>query len=143
MRFMILRMADADTEAMVMPSEELLRDMGNYMEEMHKAGVLVSGDGLQPSSKATRIEFKAGKPILTDGPFTESKELIAGFSIINVKSKEEALEWVKRWPASDGRGNVRLELRPLFEAEDFGEEFTPELREREERLRTELNQKQY
>jgi len=143
MRFMILRMADAETEAMVMPSEALLRDMGNYMEEMHKAGVLISGDGLHPSSKATRIEFKAGKPTLTDGPFTETKELIAGFSMINVKSKEEALEWVKRWPVSDGHGNVRLELRQVFEADEFGEEFTPELREREERMRAELIQKQY
>ncbi|MEO8334864.1 MAG: YciI family protein [bacterium] len=142
MRFMILRMADAETEASVMPSEELLRDMGNYMEEMAKAGVLLSGDGLHPSSKATRVNFSAGKPVLTDGPFTETKELIAGFAMIQVKSKEEALEWIKKWPASDAHGNVQLELRQVFEAEDFGEEFTPELREREERMRADLAAKQ-
>jgi hypothetical protein len=139
---MIIRKADAETEASVMPSEELLAAMGSYMEEMAKAGVLLAGDGLQPSSKGAKIRFSGGKPTVIDGPFAESKELIAGFSMIQVSSKEEALEWVKRWPPLDGHGNVELELRQVFEAEDFGAEFTPELREREERIRVELAGKQ-
>ncbi len=137
MRFMIMRMADKDTEAGVMPSEALLTAMGGYMEEMTKAGVMIGGEGLHPSSKATRLKFSAGKPTLTDGPFTETKEMIAGYCMIQVKSKEEAIEWLKRWPAMDGNGNVELELRQVFEAEDFGEEFTPELREQEEKMRAE------
>lgn len=142
MRFMVLRMADEETEASVMPSEALLGAMGSYMEEMAKAGVLISGEGLQPSSKATRISFSAGKPTLIDGPFTEAKELIAGYCMIQVNSKEEALDWLKRWPALDAHGNVQLILQQVFEADDFGAEFTPELREREERMRAELAAKQ-
>ncbi|MEE2976428.1 MAG: YciI family protein [Pseudomonadota bacterium] len=142
MRFMILRLADQDTEASVMPSEELLTAMGKYMEELAKAGVLLGGEGLHPSSRGARVEFKGGKPTVIDGPFAEAKELIAGYTMLQVKSEEEALEWVKRWPALDGGGNVRLEIRRVFEAEDFGAEFTPEAREREERLRAELAAKQ-
>ncbi|CAJ0710626.1 YciI family protein [Ralstonia mannitolilytica] len=142
MRFMVLRMADKDTEAGVMSSEELLNAMGNYMEELAKAGVLLGGEGLHPSSRGARVEFRGGKPTVIDGPFAEAKELIAGYTMLQVKSEEEALEWVKRWPGLDGGGNVRLEVRRVFEAEDFGAEFTPEAREREERLRAELAAKQ-
>ncbi|MFS2107248.1 YciI family protein [Ralstonia sp. Ralssp135] len=142
MRFMILRLADKDTEASVMPSEELLTAMGKYMEDLAKAGVLLGGEGLHPSSRGARVEFKNGKPTVIDGPFAEAKELIAGYTMLQVKSEEEALEWVKRWPALDAGGNVRLEIRRVFEAEEFGAEFTPEAREREERLRAELAAKQ-
>jgi hypothetical protein len=135
MRFMILRKADKQTEAGVMPSEQLLAAMGAYIEEMTKAGVMLAGEGLHPTSKGTRVKFRRGKPTVTDGPFTESKEVIAGYCLIQVASKEEAIEWVKRWPALDGDGDVEIEIRPLFEAEDFGAEFTPELREAEERTR--------
>ncbi|HEX8432727.1 MAG TPA: YciI family protein [Longimicrobium sp.] len=138
MRFMIIRKADADTEAETMPDEKVFADMGAYNEAMINAGVMLSGDGLHPSSKGARIRFQNGKPTITDGPFAEAKELIAGFTIIQVASREEALEWVKRWPASDGNGNVELELRQIYEAEDFGEAFTPELREQEDRLRERL-----
>lgn len=141
MRFMIIRLADADTEAGVMPSEQLLADMMRYNEEMVKAGVMLAGEGLHPSARGARINFSGGKPTIVDGPFAEAKELIAGFTMIQVKSREEALEWIKRWPASDANGNVRLELRQVFEAEDFGAEFTPELREQEERLRAEVAQR--
>ena len=142
MRFMIIRKADQETEAGVMPSEQLLAAMGGYMEEMAKAGVLIGGEGLHPTSKGTKVKFVKGKPTVIDGPFTEAKELIAGYSMIDVKSKQEALDWVKRWPALDADGNVELELRQVFEAADFGAEFTPELREREERLRAEVAAKQ-
>ncbi|CAJ0706261.1 YciI family protein [Ralstonia sp. 22086] len=142
MRFMILRLADKDTEAAVMPSEELLTAMGKYMEDLAKAGVLLGGEGLHPSSRGARVEFKHGKPTVIDGPFAEAKELIAGYTMLQVKSEEEALEWVKRWPALDAGGNVRLEIRRVFEAEDFGAEFTPEAREREDRLRAELAARQ-
>jgi len=120
MRFMIIRKADAKTEAGVMPSEQLLADMGRYNEELVKAGVMLEGNGLQPSSKGARVRFTGGKPQVIDGPFAEAKELIAGFSIIQVASKEEAIELVKRWPALDGDGNVEIEIRQLFELEDFG-----------------------
>ena len=142
MRFMILRLADKDTEAAVMPSEELLTAMGKYMEDLAKAGVLLGGEGLHPSSRGARVEFKHGKPTVIDGPFAEAKELIAGYTMLQVKSEEEALEWVNRWPALDAGGNVRLEIRRVFEAEDFGAEFTPEAREREDRLRAELAARQ-
>ena len=135
MRFMILRKADKQTEAGVMPSEQLLAAMGAYIEEMTKAGVMLAGEGLHPTSKGTRVKFRRGKPTVTDGPFTESKEVIAGYCLIQVASKEEAIEWVKRWPALDGDGDVEIEIRPLFEAEEFGAEFTPELRAAEERTR--------
>jgi hypothetical protein len=137
MRFMVLRMADKETEAGVMPSEALLRAMGDYMEEMSKAGVLLGGEGLHPSSKGKKVKFSAGKPTVIDGPFAEAKELIAGYAMIQVKSEQEALDWLKRWPAVDAGGSVQLELRRIFEADEFGEEFTPELREREERMRAE------
>ncbi|SIO59334.1 Uncharacterized conserved protein [Singulisphaera sp. GP187] len=140
MRFMIIRKADKQTEAGVLPSEELLTAMVKYNEELVKAGVMLAGEGLQPSSKGARIKFSGGKPTVVDGPFAETKELIAGFTMIEVKSKEEALEWVKRWPALDGDGAVELELRQVFEASDFGAEFTPELREAEERMRDQLLQ---
>jgi hypothetical protein len=119
MRFMIIRKADKDTEAGVMPSEALLSAMGRYNEEMIKAGVMLAGEGLQPSSKGARIKFSGGVPTIIDGPFTETKELIAGFTIIEVGSKEEALAWVRRWPALDGGGEVELELRQVFELSDF------------------------
>jgi hypothetical protein len=138
MRFMIIRKADADTEAGVMPQEELLAAMGTYTEELVKAGVLLAGEGLHPSSRGARVKFSGGKPTVTDGPFAEAKELVAGFLLISVKSREEALEWINRWPAIDGGGEVELELRQVFEAEDFGPELTPELRAAEERLRAEV-----
>jgi hypothetical protein len=136
MRVMIIRRADKVTEAGVMPNKELLGAMGKYMEEMANAGILLGGEGLKPSSKGARVSFKGGKPRVIDGPFTETKELIAGYAIIKVKSLKEAIEWVKKWPKLDGE--VELEIRPLFEADDFGEEFTPEMREREERMRGEV-----
>ena len=141
MRFMISRRADKDTEAGVMPSQELLAQMGTYMESMAKAGILLGGEGLHPTSKGAIVKFHKGKPAVTDGPFTEAKELIAGYCLIQVGSREEAIEWVKRWPTLDANGEIELELRQLFEADDFGEEFTPEMREAEERLRAEIGQK--
>jgi hypothetical protein len=141
MRFMIIRKADRDTEAGVMPSEELLAAMGAYMEEMGKAGILLGGEGLQPSAKGVRVQFSKGKPTVIDGPFAETKELIAGYSLIQVKSREEAIDWARRWPAADANGEAVLEIRQLFEAEDFGPEFTPELREAEERLREQMEKR--
>jgi hypothetical protein len=141
MRFMIMIKADRDTEAGVLPSEELLAEMGKYNEELAKAGVLLAGEGLQPSSKGARVRFSGGKRTVIDGPFTEAKELIAGFWIIQVKSKEEAIEWVKRCP-NPTAGEAEIEIRQVFEAEDFGAAFTPELREQEERLRAQLAAKE-
>jgi hypothetical protein len=135
MKFMIIRKADKDTEAGMMPTEQLVTDMMKYNEEMIKAGVMFGGMGLQPTVKGARVKFDGGKPTITDGPFTEAKELIAGFTLIQVQSREEALEWVKRWPPIDGHGNVELELRQVYEAEDFGAEFTPEIRKQEALLR--------
>ncbi|NNB83956.1 YciI family protein [Corallococcus exiguus] len=135
MRFMIIRRADKDTEAGVLPDEKLLAAMGAYNEEMVKAGVMLQGEGLHPSSKGARVKFTNGKPAIVDGPFTETKELIAGFTLIQVKSRAEALEWLRRWPSMDAGGNVELELRQVFEDDDFGAEFTPELREQEARIR--------
>jgi hypothetical protein len=135
MRFMILRKADPNTEAGALPNQELLAAMGQYMEDMARAGILLAGEGLRPTSEGVRVKFSRGKPTVTDGPFAEAKELIAGWSIIQVNSMEEAIEWVKRWPRIDGDGGVELEIRRLYEADDFGAEFTPELREKEERLR--------
>ena len=131
MRFMVLVKADKNSEAGVLPSTELLTAMGKYNEELAKAGVLLAGEGLHPSSKGARVRFSGKKRTVIDGPFTEAKELIAGFWLIQVKSKDEAVEWVKRIPFEDGE----LELRQVFEAEDFGPAFTPELREAEARLR--------
>jgi hypothetical protein len=138
MRFMILRLADKDTEAGIMPSQELLAAMGKYMEELATAGILLDGEGLQPTSKGVRVKFSKCRPKVKEGPFKRSKNLIAGYAMIQVKSKEEAIEWVKRWPILDANGEVELEIRQVFEADDFGTEFTPELREREARMRAEL-----
>ena len=135
MRFMILRMADPQTEAGRLPDARMLALMGNYMEDLGKAGVLLGGEGLKSTASGARVKFSKGKPRVIDGPFTESKELIAGYLLLQVKSREEAIEWAKRWPPADAEGELLLEVRPLFEAEDFGEEFTPELRAQEERLR--------
>nr|WP_255651376.1 MULTISPECIES: YciI family protein [unclassified Corallococcus] len=132
---MIIRRADKDTEAGVLPDEKLLAAMGAYNEEMVKAGVMLQGEGLHPSSKGARVKFTNGKPAIIDGPFTETKELIAGFTLIQVKSREEALAWLQRWPSIDAGGNVELELRQVFEDDDFGAEFTPELRAQEARIR--------
>lgn len=138
MRFMIIRKADKETEAGVMPSEELINAMAAYNEELVKAGVMLSGEGLKPSSQGAKIKFSKGKPTIVDGPFAEAKELIAGFTIIEVKSKEEALEWVKRWPQIDGHGEVELELRQVFELEDFG---TSEALERHREIGEQLSRK--
>jgi hypothetical protein len=138
MRVMVIVKADKDSEAGVLPSRELLTAMGNFNEKLVKAGVMLAGEGLQPSSKGVRLKFSGNSRTVIDGPFTEAKELIAGFWLWQVKSKEEAIAWAKRAPFS---GDAELEIRPLFEAEDFGEEFTPELRAQEERLREELASK--
>jgi hypothetical protein len=132
MRFMILVKADKDTEAGVLPSTELLTAMGKFNEELVKAGVMLAGEGLQASSKGARVRFAGAKRKVIDGPFAETKELVAGFWLWQVRSKEEAIEWVKRAPMPDGS---EVEIRQVFEAEDFGEQFTPELREQEQRLR--------
>ena len=141
MRFMIIRRADQATETGVMPSEQTLTLMGNYMQDMVNAGVLLGGEGLKPTSAGALVKFTNGKPKVIDGPFTEAKELIAGYALIQVNSREEALEWVKRWPAVDIDANVELELREIFEADDFGPELTPELREQEERMRAQIGAK--
>lgn len=134
MRFMIMIKATRDSEAGVMPSEQLLAEMGRFNEELMNAGVLLAGEGLQPSSKGARVTFSGNKRTLIDGPFAETKELIAGYWLWQVKSKEEAIEWVKRCPNPTG-AEGEIEIRQVFEAEDFGAEFTPELREQEARLR--------
>jgi hypothetical protein len=140
MRVIVMIRANKDTEAGVMPSEELLTAMGKYNEDLVKAGVMLAGEGLHPSSKGARVNSTKGKITVTDGPFTETKELICGFWIWQVKSMEEAIEWAKRMPNPHNEDG-EVEIRPVFEAEDFGEEFTPELREQEERLRRELESK--
>jgi len=134
---MIIRKADKDTEAGALPSEQLVTDMVNYNEELMKAGMFLAGEGLHPSSGGVRVKFSGGKPAVIDGPFAETKELIAGFTLIQAKSKEEAIKWVKRWPALDGGGEVELEIRQLVEAEDLGEAFTAALKEQEARQRAE------
>jgi hypothetical protein len=141
MRVMVLIKADEDTEAGVMPSEQLLAEMGKYNEELVKAGVMLAGEGLHPSSKGKRVRFSGEKRTVIDGPFAETKELIAGFWLWQVKSMDEAIEWVKRCPNPTGVES-EVEIRPVFEAEDFGPEFTPELREQEERLRAQIAEKQ-
>jgi hypothetical protein len=140
MRFMILVKANKDTEAGVLPSEQLLADMGKFNEELVKAGVMLAGEGLQPSSKGARVKFSGAKRTVIDGPFAEVKELIAGFWLIDVKSKEEAIEWVKRVPNPTGEES-EIEIRQVFEAEDFGPALTPELREQEAQLRAQVAQK--
>jgi hypothetical protein len=129
--------ADQGTEAGVMPSEKLLTEMGKYNEELVKAGVMLAGEGLHPSSRGARVKFSGDKRTVIDGPFTETRELIAGFWIFQVKSKEEAIEWVKRCP-NPLEGECEIEIRQVFEAEDFGAEFTSELREAEERMRAQI-----
>ena len=142
MKFMILVKADKNSEAGVMPSEELLTEMGKFNEELVKAGVLVAGEGLHPTSKGARVRFSGDQRTVIEGPFTDSKDLIAGFWIFQVKSKEEAIEWVKRAPNPMPGTESEIEIRQVFEAEDFGEAFTPELREQEERLRAQIADKQ-
>ena len=142
MRFMIIVKADRNSEAGVMPSTELLEQMGKYNEELVKAGILLAGEGLQPSSKGARVRFSGSKRTVIDGPFSETKELIAGFWLWQVRSKEEAIEWVKRAPNPFPGSESEIEIRQVFEAEDFGDEFTPELREQEERLRSEVAARQ-
>ena len=139
MRFMVIVKADKNTEAGVMPSQELLAAMGKYNEELVNAGVLLAGEGLHPSSKGARVRFSGSNRTVVDGPFAESKELVAGFWIFQVKSLEEAIEWVKRSPNSL-EGESEIEIRQIFEAEDFGAEFTPELREQEERIRAQATE---
>ena len=134
MRFMILIKADKDTEAGVLPSEKLLTDMDNFNEELIKAGVMLAGEGLQPSSKGARVKFSGAQRTVVDGPFAETNELIAGFWLIQTKSKEEAIEWVKRCPNPMSE-DTEIEIRQVFEPADFGPALTPELREAEERLR--------
>ncbi|MGE0463358.1 MAG: YciI family protein [Vicinamibacterales bacterium] len=140
MRFMVMVRATKDSEAGVMPSQELLAEMGKYNEELVKAGVLLAGEGLQPSSKGARVRFKGRERTVVDGPFTETKELIAGFWLMQARSKDEVIEWVRRCP-NPMEGESEIEIRQVFEAEDFGEALTPELREQEARLRTEVEQR--
>ena len=137
MRVMVIIKANAESEAGVMPSEKLLTDMGKFNEELVNAGIMLDGEGLHPSSKAKRVRFSGGNRIVTDGPFAETRELIAGYWIWKVNSMDEALEWVKRIPFDPDsvEGDGEVEIRPIFEAEDFGAEFTPELREQEDRIR--------
>ena len=138
MRFMVIVKASKDSEAGILPSTELLTNMGKFNEELVKAGVMLAGEGLHPSSKGKRMTFTAvGKPTITDGPFAETKELVAGFWIWQVRSIDEAVEWLKRSPFGPG---AELEIRPVFEAEDFGSNLTPELKERGERLRDKISE---
>ena len=138
MRFMVLVKADKQSEAGVMPNEKLLTAMGKYNEELVNAGVMLAGEGLHPSSKGARVRFSGGKTTVVDGPFAEAKELIAGFWLWEVKSKAEAIEWLKKAPFD---GGAEVEIRQVFEAEDFGAEFTPELREQENRIRAKTAEK--
>src|SRR5687767_13778068 len=137
MRFMVLVKADKNSEAGVMPDQKILAEMGKFNEDLVKAGVMLAGEGLQASSKGARVKFSGGKKTVIDGPFTETKELVAGYWLWQVKSKEEAIEWLKRAPFED----AEVEIRQVLEAEDFGPAFTPELREQEERLRAQVAQK--
>jgi len=139
---MIIIKANKDSEAGVMPSEQLLTEMGKFNEELVQAGVMLAGEGLHPSAKGARVKFSGGKPTVIDGPFAETKELIAGFWIWQVNSLAEAIDWVKRIPNPDNAEEGEIEIRQVFEASDFGDEFTPEAREQEERLRRQLEAKQ-
>src|ERR1700756_124831 len=141
MRFMVMVKATKDSEAGKMPSRELLEAMGKYNEELAKAGILLAGDGLQPSSKGARVRFSGSKRTVVDGPFPETKELVAGFWMWKVKSKEEAIEWAKRCPHPMPGEDAEIEIRQVFEAEDFGEEFTPEMRKQEELLRAKIEKR--
>ena len=138
MRFMVIVKADKNSEAGVLPDKKLLAEMGKYNEELAKAGVMLAGEGLQPSSKGARVRFAGSKRTVIDGPFSETKELVAGFWLIQAKSREEAIEWVKRCPNPSPGTESEIEIRQVFEAEDFGAEFTPELREQEERQRAQI-----
>ena len=138
MRFMVMVKANKDSEAGVLPDTKLLADMGKFNEELIKAGVMLAGEGLQPSSKGARVRFSGAKRTVIDGPFAETKELVAGFWLWQVKSKEEAIEWVKRCPNPFPGSDSEIEIRQVFEAEDFGAEFTPELRAQEERIRAQV-----
>jgi hypothetical protein len=141
MRCMVIMKANKDSEAGVMPSERVLTEMGNFNEELVKAGVMLAGEGLHPSSKGVRVAFGGGKPVVTDGPFAETSELVAGFWLWQVKSMAEAIEWARRVPNPDN-DSFEIEIRQVFEADDFGSEFTPEAREQEERLRAGMAAKQ-
>lgn len=141
MKVMVFVKATKDSEAGIMPEEKLITEMLKYNEELVKAGIMLAGEGLQPSSKGVRVRFSGKKRTVTDGPFAETKELVAGYWLWQVKSMEEALEWVKRCP-NPMPGDSDIEIRPVFEADDFGEAFTPELREQEERIRTEAEKLQ-
>jgi hypothetical protein len=138
MRFMVMVKANKDSEAGVLPDAKLLADMGKFNEELMKAGVMLAGEGLQPSSKGARVRFSGAKRTVIDGPFAETKELVAGFWLWQVKSKDEAIEWVKRCPNPFPGAESEIEIRQVFEAEDFGAEFTPELRAQEERIRAQV-----
>ena len=140
MRFMILVKADKNSEAGILPDEKLLAEMGKYNEDLAKAGVLLAAEGLQPTSKGARVKFAGNERTIVEGPFAETKDLIAGFWLWQVKSKDEAIEWVKRCP-NPFSGESEFEIRQLFEAEDFGADFTPELREQEERVRAQVSRK--
>jgi hypothetical protein len=142
MRVMVLIKADANSEAGVLPDEKLLTEMGQYNEELVKAGVMLAGEGLHPTAKGKRVRLAGDRRTIIDGPFTETKELVAGFWLWQVRSMDEAVEWVKRMPNPMPGTEPEVEIRPVFEAEDFGEAFTPELREREERLRAEVEARQ-
>jgi hypothetical protein len=137
MRVMVIVKANKDSEAGVLPDEKILTEMGQYNEELVKAGIMLAGEGLHPSSKGKRVRFSGTKRTIIDGPFAETKELIAGFWLWQVKSLDEAIEWLKRAPFD---GGTEIEVRPVFESDDFGAEFTPELREQEERLRAQMEQ---
>jgi hypothetical protein len=142
MKFMILVKATKDSEAGVMPSEELLTAMGKFNEELVKAGVLLAGEGLHPSSKGARVRFSGDQRTVIDGPFAETKDLIAGFWILQVQSREEAIEWIKRAPNPSPGQETEVEIRQIFSTEDFGDAMTPELREAEERMRAETEKRQ-
>ncbi len=141
MRFMVILKSDERTEAGQLPTEQELTEMGNYNEELVKAGVMLAGEGLQPSSKGARVRFSGGTTTVTDGPFSETKELIAGFWILDVRSRDEAVEWVKRVPIGADT-ETEIEIRQVFEAEDFGDAYTPEVREQEDRLRAQIEANQ-
>jgi hypothetical protein len=142
MRFMLIVKASKDSEAGVMPSEELMTAMGKFNEEMVEAGIMLAGDGLHPSSKGARVKFQGSKTSVVNGPFSETEQLIAGFWIIQVASQDEAVAWARRCPNPMPGTEGEIEIRQIFEAEDFGEEFTPELREQEDRLRAKLDAQQ-
>ena len=138
MRCLVIVKANKDSEAGVMPSQKLLEDMGKFNEELARAGVMLAAEGLHPSSKGKRVKFSGGKTTVTDGPFAETKELIAGFWLWQVRSMDEAIEWLKRSPFD---GGAEIEIRPVFEADDFGAEFTPELRQQEDRIHQQIEKK--